>query len=531
MKQILFIGTIISIVLFAMQSCNQNNVDYTKTEEVAVQDSIPAEQEIIELPLPDTIFPSIERLKYDITIFDTTSSGELVYINSAYDNAQGIFTFRGSPYRDAPFCAHIDSVPTKITIDWTYTTDFDNSNTCLGTWGGGTGWTGQPLYIHWTPEQVENIKQNDDSLTQFFDDEELIIASLSGYVHFINYKTGKDTRKIINALNNVKGTPSLDPSLNGNLYVGQGIPRKQPIGAEVINLHSHSVTHFFPNDHNAWRSWGAYDASPIIVGGFLIRVGENGTIYKFSVADSTLKLHSTLRYTANGNNSAGIESSMAVYRNYGYTADNHGNILCINLNNLRPVWYYDNHDDTDASPVIEIEDGIPYLYTGCEMDRQGMQGISYIVKLNALTGERIWERQIECKKFITGGKHFDGGMYSTPLLGRGNCEDLIFTNICLYNSNGSGSLYAISKKTGEVVYTTPLKCYAWSSPIAILNNNNEMYVFTGDTQGRVYIIEGKTGKTLICEQIGANFESSPIAIDNHIVVGSRGSNIYKLSIQ
>ena len=52
---------------------------------------------------------------------------------------------------------------------------------------------------------------------------------------------------------------------------------------------------------------------------------------------------------------------MAVYSNYGYTADNHGNILCINLNTMKPVWRYDYRDDNDSSPVVGVEDGKPYI--------------------------------------------------------------------------------------------------------------------------------------------------------------------------
>lgn len=511
-------------------SCRSNHSSEESTNTIPC-DTLAAVEAAEPAFLPDTAYPSTEKLQYDITIFDTVTSGTLDNIDDAYKNVPGIFTFRGSPFRDAPFCGHIDSIPTDITVDWEYATEFDNTQTSFGTWGGGTGWTGQPLYIKWTDEQVENIKQSNDSITSDFSNEEIIIASLSGYVHFINYQTGKATRKRIDARNNVKGTPSIDPSLNGNIYVGQGIPRTEPIGAEVINLNEHAVTHFFPRDPNAWRGWSAYDASPLIVGGFLFRIGENGTIYKYTVHGNTLKLHSTLRYRANGCSAAGMESSMAVYKNYGYTTDNHGNILCINLENLHPIWYYDNHDDTDASPVLELEDGIPYLYSGCEMDRQGSEGLSYFVKLNGLTGERIWQQTIECKKMTLGSKHFDGGMYSTPLLGKGDCKELIFTNICLNDPPSSGKFYAFNKNTGEIVYSTPLHCYAWSSPVAIMNDKDEMFIFTGDTQGHVYIIEGKTGKILVSKLIGINFESSPIIMDNHIVIGSRGTRIYKLSIQ
>jgi outer membrane protein assembly factor BamB len=66
--------------------------------------------------------------------------------------------------------------------------------------------------------------------------------------------------------------------------------------------------------------------------------------------------------------------------------------------------------------------------------------------------------------------------------------------------------------------------------VALLNDDGEMYVFTADTQGRVYLIDALSGKIIFTKRIGANFESSPIVVDNHIVLGSRGRKIYKMTI-
>ncbi len=521
---------IISAIAYIITSCNANTQsNYSSTDTIVPADSIVISDE----PefLPDTVFPSVEKLKYDITIFDSLTSGILSDTKDLYAEAPGIFTFRGGPLRNTPFCGHIDSVPTGIDIEWAFETSYDTVKTSFGQWGGGTGWTGQPLYVEWNDSMMQKFKQENDSLTENFGSKEIIVSSLCGKLYFINYETGKASRKPIDVRNPIKGTGMIDPDLNGNYYIGQGIPRKRPIGAMVVDLFKHEVTHFFPEDPNAWRNWSAYDASPLVVGGFLFRIGENGTVYKYSREKGTITLHSTLRYSKKDDSAGGMESSMAVYKNYGYTTDNHGNILCINLNNLEPVWHYDNHDDTDATPVLELEDGIPYLYSGCEMDRQGYMGISYLVKLNALTGERIWEQKIECKKMTLGNKHFDGGMYSTMLLGTGNCSDLLFTNICTNDPPSAGQFCAISKSTGEIVYSKKLIHYAWSSPVAITNDNGEMFVLTFDCVGHAYIIDGKTGEFLVTKLIGINFESSPIIIDNQVVIGSRGTNIYKLSIR
>ena len=71
----------------------------------------------------------------------------------------------------------------------------------------------------------------------------------------------------------------------------------------------------------------------------------------------------------------------------------------------------------------------------------------------------------------------------------------------------------------------------WGAVFFFYNEKSEMFIVTGDTYGNIYIISGKDGKVLHRSQIGNNFESSPIVIDNNIIVGSRGKEIYKLSIQ
>ena len=81
-----------------------------------------------------------------------------------------------------------------------------------------------------------------------------------------------------------------------------------------------------------------------------------------------------------------------------------------------------------------------------------------------------------------------------------------------------------------MVYRIPLRYYAWSSPIAFYNENHEMFIFTGDTSGYIYLIDAETGKILFKKWVGNNFESSPVVIDNHVVVGSRGQEIYKFEI-
>ena len=518
-------SSVLIIVLFSfLTGCRQNPED--QKDKTLKRE---AEKTAAPAPLPDTIYPSVEDLEYSITEFDSLTDGHLAWMEDPYTEAPGVFTFRGNQFRNADFHGTVKGRPDTVVIDWVFRTRDDKRVTDFGSWGGGTGWTGQPLYVEWPDSCMERFRKESPALTKHFNKQEIIIGSLDAHLYFINFQTGDSSRRSFYVGNTIKGTPSLDPDLNGNLYVGQGVPYTQPFGALTFNLFSHQHTQIFGQDARAWRKWQAYDSSPIRVGQFLFRLGENGTVYKFLCTGDTLKLHSTLRYHAKGRGAAGIESSMAVYRNYGYISDNHGNVVCINLNNLQPVWHYFNHDDSDGTPVLEVEDGIPYLYTGCEIDKQ-QTGYGYLTKLNALNGEEVWSTAEAGCKATFNGKHFDGGFYCTPLLGQGNCKEMIFANFVRNTPPMSGDFMAFNKQTGEVIYRIPLRYYAWSSPVALYNENNEMFIFTGDTTGYIYLIDAATGEVIFKKLVGNNFESSPVVINNHVVVGSRGQEIYKFTV-
>ena len=174
----------------------------------------------------------------------------------------------------------------------------------------------------------------------------------------------------------------------------------------------------------------------------------------------------------------------------------------------------------------------PYLYTACEVDKQGDSGFSHFIKLNALNGQLVWEQKIACKRLNLPGKTLDGGMYASPLLGRGDCEDLLFAQVCRNGASKSvGELTAFSTKDGSIRYTVPYGQFAWSSPVPFLNEKNEMFVFAGDASGILRIVRGKTGEVVCQKTVGSNFESSPVVVGNTAVVGCRGRVIYKFVIK
>lgn len=482
-----------------------------------------------ELTLPDTVFESASALKYVVENVDSTPRPLHDY-DDLYNRSDRVMTFRKNLLRNADFGGRVQGEPTTIEVAWSYDTPYGKAETKFGQWGGGTGWTGQPLYAHWTAAEMERIRQGGAPLTADFGEEEVMVGSLCGEAFFLNFQTGRPSRQPLDLHNVVKGTMSMDPELM-NLYVGQGVPKGEPLGCQAFSLTSHERGTFF-SDSRAWRGWQAFDSSPVVAGGYLFWPGENGSLFKFE-RQAGGKLHrvSTLRYRVNGA-APGIESSLCVYRNYGFFGDNHGNVICVNLNTMRPVWHVKNLDDTDGTIVCREEGGTAYLYTACEVDKQGTDGICRMMKLRALSGELVWERLIACNRVDLGSKVLDGGMYSTPLLGRGDCDSLIFSNLCRNSADPArGQLTAISTVDGSVRYTVDYGNFCWSSPVGFLNEQNEQYLFTADANGVVYLIRGRDGEVLCRKPMGANFESSPCVVGNSVVVGCRGTKIYKFTIK
>lgn len=516
-----------AIIAFAsanMVSCSGNKSTSADDSDSVANDSIAREK--VER-LPDTTYVSADVIKFEVTVVDTATTGRLETIENLYaESPSSVMLFRNGPKRDADFNGSLDTIPHNITVDWRYATEEHPGEKTFDRWRGGTGWSGQPLYIEWPDSLADRLKKS-GLVNSDFHGKEVLFGSLVGKIYCLDPTSGKPTREPINVNNPIKGTMSFDPSFNGNMYVGQGIPATRPFGALVVDLFSNSITDTFGEDSKAWRQWGAYDSSAIRVGQFLFRPSENGSLYKFTIEPGKQNLHTVLRYRAKGS-ALGIEASMAVYANYGFIADNHGNVIAVNLDTMKPVWHYWLGDDTDATPLVAVEDGTPYLYVGSEEDLSNREYAQF-AKLNAVTGEEIWSKQIPAKRKPVGDKHFDGGFYASPLLGKGNCEGLIFTNLVKNTSGSNGCFIAFDRKTGDTVYELPLKMYSWSSPVGTVTKDGQMVIILGDGAGNIYVIDAKKGEIVTSKNVGHNFESSPILIGNCIFVGSRTNGLFRIS--
>lgn len=454
-----------------------------------------------------------------------------IIFKDTYGNPNDILCFRGNAQRNNPVRGTIDFEPTTIELDWIFETAYDSRVTPYGTWGGGSGWTGQPLIVHWSDEQWAKLNGEEDKPKA-----EVIVGSLSGNIYFINLFSGKATRPHLSIHNPIKGTVSVDPRLNGLLFVGQGIPNGERFGGYVFDMFKHKEILFRSGmDAEASRLWGAFDSNALIEpnSGCWIQPAENGMIYKAWIRpDGTISRSAKFKYKPKSPKDLGIESSFGAWNNLGWFGDNGGNVFCLNLMKMEPIWHFDNRDDTDASMVVDLYDQLhPMIYVANEVDKQGPAGEAAIRKLDGLTGKQIWKVSRHCSGSALGGKVNSGGVLSTVLLGKGKADKLVYGIFSRTNASLKGELVAINKETGKEAFQVELDNFSWASPIAIYDKKGNPYLFCTDVYGNIYLINGLNGAVIFKQKMDCVWESSPVAIGNRIVLGSRGNRIYSFLLK
>ena len=285
-------------------------------------------------------------------------------------------------------------------------------------------------------------------------------------------------------------------------------------------------------DNFSYRFWGAFDSNPLVdsKNNTLFWPAENGIIYRYDL----LKLNKEpvkFKYSKLNKPHQGIESSFGAYRNLGYFSDNNGNVFCLNLSTMKPIWYFDNLDDSDASIVIDIENDKPFIYLGNEVDKQGTEGNSFFRKIDGLTGKELWSIKRICTGTNKGALSNNGGILSTCIVGKKKASDLAISVFSRVGDELGGEIVAVNKKTGQEIYSIRLKNYSWSSPVDIYDSEGNMYFVLGDVSGLFSLYDGRTGKKIDSIQLDGAVESSPIAVNNNVVIGTRGGLIYSILVK
>lgn len=480
-----------------------------------------------------------QELSYEV--INNINSEDIIGFNSNnYTNLEGIITFRGDNFRSKASWGNVTLIKNKLELIW-------DLKTSASTWGGGSGWTGQPAIVKW-PEELRismNINEKFKNKDEF---TEVIYGSLDGNIYFMDLETGEPSREKIRVNNPIKGSVSLDPRGIPLLYVGEGINEDGEVGYNIYSLiDSKKLFELDGNDPDCDREWRHFDSSALVDAktDTLMVGGENGLFYRvklntnYDKENNSIEINpevSKLKYTPKvDRGTVGIENSICTYKNLTYFADNNGYVVCVDSNTLQPIWIVDCLDDTDASLVLEVEvneDGkeVPYIYTGNEVDYQGEKGIVNLRKMNGYTGEIVWENTFECLSILN-PKPVNGGLLATPVIGKNNLKDLVIFSLSRYETLYGGLTVAINKSTGKIVWEKQFNHYAWSSPVDIYTAEGNGYIIQCDSAGNIFLIDGLSGEILDKINVGFNIESSPVVFENTIVVGSRGGKFYGIKIK
>lgn len=505
-------------------SCKNASGEESKLEKQIV---VAAKKEISYFPFAlDTSF-TIESKE------DSIQNIQSLYFEIDEDNSAGIFTFRGGNQRNSPVRGNLSFQPKKITRSWEFRTAIDSMNGPFGYWGGGAGWTGQPLVVNWSKAEIASLSNLNPQFLSKNELKEVIQISLSGKIYFLDFETGTETRPPLFIRNPIKGTPSIDPKNKDLLFVGQGIPHRGKMAWRVFHLKKQSLIHeeMLPSSFSL-RKWGACDASPLLdtSSTTMIWPTESGVIYRTNYSDTSFNAIDQFRYRLSASHHQGIESSPCAYKQLGYFTDNGGNVFCADLRTMKPRWHFFNTDDSDASPVLSIEQENPFVFIGNEVDKQGLTGFGYLRKLDGLTGKEVWRYEKECYSSV-GVKVNNGGVLATTLIGRLQASNLVYTIFSRTSLNGAGELVALNKETGALVFSVPFKQYSWVSPIALYDKNGYPTLFVPTVGGVIYLIDGMNGSIIYSENFGCTFESSPIAWGNRIIQPARGNKIFSFILE
>ena len=461
-----------------------------------------------------------------------------------YTELEGIVTFRGDNFRSGAAYGTAAVSSKTLTKAWSKSTSGLSDSD--GIYWSGSGWTGQPLIVKWPEATRKNISAMYDWAREKEGLVEVIYATLDGHVYFYELTSGEYTREPLNLGFNYKGAGALDPRGYPILYVGSGVDSVNGRSrVKVVNLIDNSVMfEFGHNETFANRGWHMFDSSPLVSAETdqLIYPGENGILYiihlntKYNEQTGELSVDpdNIVKWKYNGVRSGsrywlGVESSAAIINNDIFLADNGGNLMCLDLNTLELVWVQDVLDDTNCSPVVDVENGHPYIYISTSF-HYGWRSYSTaaipIFKIDAETGEIVWRTDYTCYTV----QDLSGGVQGTIAVGKNKLSDMIFVPIARTPGASSGTLAALKKDTGEVVWEKETSMYSWSSPVDFYDADGNGYLLYCNSGFNMFLIDGKTGEQLDYMNLGGNIEASPAMYGNYAVVGTRAMRTYCIQV-
>lgn len=471
-----------------------------------------------------------------------------------YFKLPGLAGFRGDNYRQGASYGTVSSVESEyVSVLWETGTsalpDADGSSSWTG-----SGWTGQPLIVQWddATRNIMNLRADKKAKAGLV---EVIYATLDGHIYFLDIDDGSYTRDPINVGMAFKGSGALDPRGYPLMYVGSGdetVDGKRPrmfiislIDGQILYEYGDAESFSLRQDNHQWC---AFDASPLVHAetDTLLWPGESGVLYRIKLNTSYDPVTGTIsvapdepvkvRYNTSRSGEDkywyGMEASPVIVDHYMYVSENGGMFFCIDLNTMELVWAQDTGDDSNSSPVYEpVDEEHGYIYTAPSLHwtaDSGGWGSICIYKLDAITGEVIWSRRVECGTV----EGVSGGVQSSPLLGKEgtDIEGMIFYPVARTPDMGRGLFIAYDTENGSEIWRLSMDSYTWSSPVAVYTPEGKAYIVLCDSSGYARLIDGATGEVLDTTSLGSLIEASPAAFNEKLVVGTRGQKIFGLHV-
>lgn len=519
--------------------------DVPEVPEEPVVEVIPFEPYAVESTEPSNYITSTDVMVGTEIVEEYIATEEITFdVPENYTDFDGLITFRGDNFRTGSAVGTANLTTKTFGSYWT--SPVSSMVAPDGNVWSGCGWTGQPLIANW-PKETRQVMNMHDWAKEADELLEVIYATMDGNIYFMDLNTGKHTRDTLKMGFTFKGAGSLDPRGYPVLYVGSGYASNK--GASrvfAISLIDFTTLFTFGNgDSFAHRDWPCFDSSPLVDAETdqLIYPGENGVLYivklnsNYDEAAGTLTMEPEfVRWRYQGARSSrtsywlGMEGSAAIYQGYIFMADNGGYLFCLDLNTLELVWAQDVLDDTNASIVMELEDGHPYIYIAPSFHlgwRSWSTADVPVYKIDAETGEVVWEVNYSC--WSESG--VSGGVQGTIALGQNNLSDMVFVPVARTGTAAGGLVAALDKQTGEVVWEWKNASYTWSSPTIVYDQNGDGYLLFASLYGTLFLVDGATGETLDSFNMQGHMEATVGAYENRIVVGARTGYIWGIELQ
>ncbi len=487
------------------------------------------------------------QVNYEAT--DTFQRATAVNMPAAkdYTALQGITTFRGNNYRDTASYGQAAITEAKLEKVWDAPLGkLDSSNT-------GMGWTGQPLVVKWTDEQKKSMNLN-ATAKAVPDLKEIILGGMDGKVYFLNLTDGKATRTAVDTKAPILGTPTLDPRGYPLLYVGQGSDKAAgktvDVSFRAVNLIDGTFSNMLEKanlDGFKYRRYNAAFISSALLDAAsdtLLAPSSNGVLYTLGLKTSvdaatgkpsfTIDTRAKYKYTTPDYGVVdgvekpwGFYGSPVVYKNYMFVTDNGGYLQCIDLNTLALVWVTDVGGIANNTVVLEEDEtaGTVYLYTGSSVDpnnpdvKKSGKGDCNLSKIDGKTGKIIWSKPYTCYKGTTTAT---GGAIASPVLGKGQINNMVVFTLSRYKSMSGGVMVALDKASGNELWQKSIEGYTDSSPADVYTSDGKAYIVQCNNKGTVFLVDS-AGEIKDKMNLNGAIEGSPVVYENMIVVGTKNT--------